>query len=65
VFLGRYEHNLHIKSKSIPVTGCGGPYVFLGRYERHLHIKVKQSRNRPWRPIFVSCEVLMSSAYKK
>jgi hypothetical protein len=26
VFPVRYEHHLHIKSKTLRVTGCGGPW---------------------------------------
>jgi hypothetical protein len=37
----RYEHHLHMKSKAMSVTGCGGPGVFLVRYKLHLHIKSK------------------------
>jgi hypothetical protein len=35
------EHNLHIKSEAISVTGPGGPEVFPVRYaqEHNLHIK--------------------------
>jgi hypothetical protein len=40
VFPGRQEHQLHIKSKAIPVTGRGRPHVFPVRYE-HPHIKSK------------------------
>jgi hypothetical protein len=41
VFHVRHEHHLHIKSKAIPGTGCGGPRVFPVRHEHHLHIKSK------------------------
>jgi hypothetical protein len=40
VFLVRYEYNLHINCKAIPVTGPGNLYIFPVRYE-HLHIKRK------------------------
>jgi hypothetical protein len=28
VFPVRYEHHIHIKSKAVPVTGRGGPWVY-------------------------------------
>jgi hypothetical protein len=34
------------------------------RYEHHLHIS-KMSPNRLWRPIGVSCEVQISSKFKR
>jgi hypothetical protein len=41
MFPARYERDLHIKSKAIPATGHGGPYMFPARYESDLHIKSK------------------------
>jgi hypothetical protein len=37
----RYEHHLHIKSKTIAVRDPGGSCVSSVRYEHHLHIKNK------------------------
>jgi hypothetical protein len=34
MFVARQEYHLHIKSKVIPITGCGGPKVFPVRYEQ-------------------------------
>jgi hypothetical protein len=39
VFPKRYEHNLHIQIKGIPVTGRGGPQVFPVKYEHDLNIE--------------------------
>jgi hypothetical protein len=50
----RYEHHLSIKkSKAIPVTGRGGPWVFALRYEQHLHKQISYPPNRPLGPIKV------------
>jgi hypothetical protein len=58
VFLVKYGHQLYIKSKAIPVTGRGGPYVcFLCGTDIIYILKSNAfpvtGRGDPW-----SCEVL-------